>query len=106
MEMMNRRDVWRPPVIATSSFKTTGFEELVAALERHRESLRDSDAGRARLRRIAEFRMLKTAEELLRLRFRANSAGRAAALADRLAARLITPYAAGEQLLDGLRKEA
>ena len=26
--------------------------------------------------------------------------------ADRLAARQITPYAAGEQLLDGLRKEA
>lgn len=105
MEMVNRKDVWRPPVISTSSLKAAGFEELVSALERHQAFL-SGDAGRARLRRIAEFRMLKTAEELLRLRFRASSAGRGAALAERLAARHITPYAAGEQLLDGLSKEA
>jgi LAO/AO transport system kinase len=106
MEMMERKEAWRPPVIATSSLKSEGFEELVSALERHKKFLDGSEAGRARLRSIAEFRMLKTAEELLRLRFRASSAGRAAELADRLAARQITPYAAGEQLLDGLRKEA
>jgi LAO/AO transport system kinase len=105
MEMVNRKDVWRPPVISTSSMKAEGFEELVAALERHKAFLAGA-AGQARLRRIAEFRMLKTAEELLRLRFRASSAGRGASLADRLAARRITPYAAGEQLLDGLSKEA
>lgn len=106
MESFNRKDVWRPPVISTSSFNSTGFEDFVSALERHREFLRDSEAGRARLRRNAEFRMLKTAEELLRVRFRATSAGRGAALAERLVQRHITPYAAGEQLLDGLQKEA
>jgi LAO/AO transport system kinase len=106
MDKLHRKETWRPPVIATSSLKTEGFEALVDSLERHKHFLDGSEAGRARLRRIAEFRMLKTAEELLRLRFRASSAGRAAALADRLAARQITPYAAGEQLLDGLRKEA
>ena len=46
--------------------------------------------------------MLKTAEELLRRRFHASSAGRVAALAERLAAREISPYVAGEQLLDGI----
>jgi LAO/AO transport system kinase len=96
---------WPPPVISTSSLRAEGFEELVSALEAHKKFLDGSEAGRARLRRIAEFRMLKTAEELLRLRFRASSAGRAAGLADRLAARQITPYAAGEQLLDGITKE-
>jgi LAO/AO transport system kinase len=106
MDKLHRKETWRPPVIATSSLKTEGFEELVAALERHKQFLDGTEAGRARLRRIAEFRMLKTAEEILRLRFRASSAGRVKALADRMAARQITPYAAGEQLLDGLSKEA
>ena len=49
--------------------------------------------------------MLKTAEDLLRLRFNASSAGRRGNLAERLAARQISPYFAGEQLLDGAVKE-
>jgi len=63
-----------------------------------------SDAGQVRRRKIASFRMLKTAEELLRERFRASTAGRVVELAQRLAERKITPYAAGEQLLAGVVK--
>jgi LAO/AO transport system kinase len=92
---------WRPPVIATSSIKGEGFEELVSALGRHKAFLEASNAGAARARKIAEFRMLKTAEELLRRRFKESSAGRVAAMAERLVAREISPYVAGEQLLDG-----
>jgi LAO/AO transport system kinase len=92
---------WWPPVIATSALKGEGFDELVAALEKHKAYLSGSDAGRARSRRNAEFRMLKMAEELLRVRFRASSKGRVAGVAERLAARQISPYAAGEQLLAG-----
>jgi LAO/AO transport system kinase len=100
--MLDHAAAWRPPVVATSSIKGEGFEELVAALERHKAYLHGSDAGRVRSRKIAEFRMLKTAEELLRRRFKAASAGRVAALAERLAAREISPYVAGEQLLAGM----
>jgi LAO/AO transport system kinase len=100
--MLDHASAWRPPVIATSSLKGEGFDELVGALEKHKAYLRGSEAGRARSRKIAEFRMLKTAEELLRRRFHASSAGRVAALAERLAAREISPYVAGEQLLDGI----
>jgi len=96
------KTAWRPPVIATSSLKGEGFDELVSALGQHKAFLEGSDAGRARVRRIAEFRMIKTAEELLRCRFKESSAGRVAAVADRLAAREISPYVAGEQLLDGI----
>ena len=96
------KTAWRPPVIATSSLKGEGFDELVSALGQHKAFLEGSDAGRARVRRIAEFRMIKTAEELLRRRFKESSAGRVAAVADRLAAREISPYVAGEQLLDGI----
>jgi LAO/AO transport system kinase len=93
---------WRPPVVATSSVKGEGFEELVSALEKHRAFLRGSEAGRARSRKIAEFRMLKTAEDLLRIRFREHSASRIRATADRLMSREIDPYAAGEQLIEGI----
>lgn len=106
MDRATRKDAWFPPVIALSSVKGEGFEELVSALARHKSFLDGSEAGRTRLRRIAEFRMLKTAEELLRLRFRASSSSRAAEIAGRLAARQIAPYAAGELLLEGLPREA
>jgi LAO/AO transport system kinase len=97
---------WWPPVISTSSINGQGFDELIDAIERRHAYLDDSEEGRERQRRIAEFRMLKTAEDLLRLRFRESCAGRTAVLAERLAARQITPDAAGEQLLDGLSREA
>jgi LAO/AO transport system kinase len=93
---------WRPPVIATSSLKHEGFDELVSALEKHRAFLAGSEAGRARSRKIAQFRMLKTAEDLLRIRFNERSAGRVAAMADRLVSREINPYAAGEKLIEGM----
>ena len=102
----DRSKGWWPPVISTSSINGQGFDELIEAIERRHAYLDDSGEGRERHRRIAEFRMLKTAEELLRLRFRESSAGRTAVLAERLAARQINPSAAGEQLLDGLSREA
>ena len=93
---------WKAPVVAISSIRAEGFEELVSALERHKTHLETTGAGHARSRRIAEFRMLKTAEELLRLRFKAASQDRVAALAEQLVSRRISPYAAGERLLDGM----
>src|SRR2546421_435103 len=93
---------WRPPVVATSSLKSEGFEELVAALEKHKAFLEASEAGRARSRKIAEFRMLKTAEDLLRIRFHERSAGLVRGMADRLVSREISPYAAGEQLIEAM----
>jgi GTPase len=99
---LDAKSSWRPPVLATSSMKGEGFEELVSALEKHKGFLQGSEAGRARSRKIAEFRMLKTAEDLLRIRFNEHSADRVAALADRLVSREIDPYAAGEQLIQGI----
>jgi LAO/AO transport system kinase len=93
------RPAWRRPVIPTSSLQMTGFDELTAALVAHKAYLDGSEAGRARLLHIAEFRMLKTAEDLLRARFRESRAGRMSDVAERLAARQISPHDAGEQLL-------
>lgn len=96
---------WRAPVVATSSPERQGFEELVDALDRHRAYLDGSEAGAARRRRIAEFRMLKTAEELLRDRFRHARTGRVGDIAERLVRREISPYAAGEHLLEPPERE-
>jgi LAO/AO transport system kinase len=96
---------WRPPVVATSAVEGRGVDELVDALDRHRAHLDGSEAGAARLRRIAEFRMLKTAEELLRDRFRHGRTARVAEIADRLVGRQISPYAAGEHLLHSPERE-
>ncbi|HEY2030463.1 MAG TPA: methylmalonyl Co-A mutase-associated GTPase MeaB [Myxococcales bacterium] len=102
MESLEKKDVWRPPVISTSSYDKQGFDELVKALAKHKQHLDGTAAGAERLRRNAEFRMLKSAEELLRQRFRSNSAGRTAGIAERLAQRKLSPYSAGEQLLAGV----
>jgi LAO/AO transport system kinase len=96
---------WRPPVVATSSAERKGIDALVDALDGHRAHLDGSEAGAARLRRIAEFRMLKTAEELLRDRFRQARHGHVADVAERLVRRQLSPYAAGEHLLDAPERE-
>src|SRR5207248_11774590 len=64
------KTAWRPPVIATSSLKGEGFDELVSALGQHKAFLEGSDAGRARVRRIAESGLIRPAEELLRRAFK------------------------------------
>ena len=94
------RPPWIPPIVATSALEGTGLEELVSALVAHKAFLDSGEAGRERLRRIAEFRIVKTAEDLLRTRFRESRDGRVAAVAERLAARQISPREAGEELLE------
>ena len=94
------RPDWRAPVVATSAARGEGIDELIAALQRHKAHLDESEAGHARLSRIAEFRMLKVAEEILRARFEQARQAQMAAVAERLARRQISPRTAGEQLLE------
>jgi len=93
---------WNPPVVPTSSAKGEGFEQLIDCLARHGQYMRESEAGRERTRRIAEFRMLKTAEDLLHQRFMAARQGALSNVSAQLAERRISPYQAAELLLDGL----
>ena len=99
------RDSWQAPVVPISSLKGEGFEQLIECIERHGRLMRSSEAGQARVRRIAEFRMLKTAEDLLQQRFLRARQGALAAVADQLVDRRISPYQAAERLLNGLNLE-
>jgi LAO/AO transport system kinase len=94
---------WQPPVLPVSSLSGEGFEALVDCLQRHAVFMRGSPAGQARVRRIAEFRMCKTAEDLLRQRFLDAREGALASVSEQLVERRISPYQAAERLLDGFQ---
>lgn len=93
---------WQTPVVPTSSAKGEGFEQLMECLDRHGHLMRNSAAGQERIRRIAEFRMLKTAEDLLHQRFLESRQGTLATVSAQLIDRRISPYQAAERLLNGV----
>lgn len=96
---------WQVPVIATSALKIEGIDELVEAIKRHRQALESSGEITERKRQIAERRMLKTAEELLRDEFQKHRDGKVSALIKRMMAHETTPYAAAQDLLTEIRME-
>lgn len=98
-------DTWHPPVIPTSSLRNEGVGQLIDCLDRHGRYMRDSSAGQERIRAIADFRMLKTAEDLLQRRFLAWRGRELAGISELLSQRRISPVQAAERLLDKMTKE-
>ncbi|ONK11136.1 methylmalonyl Co-A mutase-associated GTPase MeaB [Streptomyces sp. MP131-18] len=98
---------WRPPVVRTVAARGEGLDEVVEALEKHRAWL---SAGGA----LAERRVRRAAREVeaiavaaLRERM-ADLRGdrRLTALAERITAGALDPYAAADELVAGLTGEA
>lgn len=97
---------WRIPVLGVSALAGSGIDELLDAVERHRAQAGATDAGRERRRRIAEFRLQKTAETVLLERFQRAATALRGDLAERLTARTSDPYSTARQLvINALRKE-
>lgn len=97
---------WAVPVVGVSSYTGQGVEELLERIAAHRAAMTGSEMGRERRRRVAEFRLHKTAETLLLERFHGGAQGFAPALAATLAGRDTDPYAAAQQLIvKTIRKE-
>lgn len=104
--MVGPRRAWAVPVVGVSSYTGQGVDDLLARIAAHRAAMTDSELGRERRRRVAEFRLHKTAETLLLERFADGAKGFAPALADTLARRASDPYAAARQLIaQTIRKE-
>jgi LAO/AO transport system kinase len=100
------RPIWPIPVIGVSSYTGQGIEELLARIVAHRDVLASTELGPQRRRRVAEFRLAKTAETMLLERFAGGARGLAPPLAERLADRGTDPYAAAQSLIaQTLRKE-
>ena len=96
---------WRVPVLATSSAKDQGIVELADAIDAHRASLEQSGEIAMRCRRIAERRMLRAADEILRARFEQHRGGKLSVLTDRIISRDLTPHAAAKELLHEIHME-
>ncbi len=100
---------WKVPVIPTSAETGEGVDTLVETIAQHGEHLRTSGELAKRQRKIAEMRVLKTAEDIVRDRIEAERAhegegslGRLLALA---ASREMDPQTAAHELLRDLKLE-
>ncbi|UCE32341.1 MAG: methylmalonyl Co-A mutase-associated GTPase MeaB [Burkholderiales bacterium] len=99
------KPTWQIPVIGVSSYSGQGIEELVTKIAEHRAAFA-GELGLERRRRVALFRLLKTAETVLLERFGSGAALLAPPLAAQLAERDADPYAAARALIDAtIRKE-
>jgi len=90
---------WRPPVIATSSLRGQGIDELLAAIDRHRDALERSGEIVARRALIAERRLLAAGEAILRDEFVRHRDGKLSPLLEKLRTRTLSPHAAARALL-------
>ncbi len=99
-----RENGWHPPVIGLSSFSGEGFPALMDALNRHRAALAGI-AGEVQRKRIAAFRLKKTAEALALEQFRRLFAERGAALVQHIASRQDDPYSAASKIVRELREK-
>ncbi|WP_260294397.1 methylmalonyl Co-A mutase-associated GTPase MeaB [Sedimenticola hydrogenitrophicus] len=93
---------WQVPVIGVSAYSGEGIDALVTAITRHRAVALRSAAGQTRRLAIADFRLRKTAENLLAERFAAVAAEGAPPLARRLADRDADPYTLARELVANL----
>lgn len=101
---MNSTTGWQPPVVRTSAEVKEGIDELLAAIDRHREHLQQSGELAQRRRRTAEMRMLKTAEDILRARFISRDDDIVVDLVERVITRALDPYTAALNLLATLNE--
>lgn len=96
------KPLWQVPVVGTSSETGEGIRKLVETIDRHRDAHRSTELGPERLRRIAEYRTFKTAEDLLRSRFFASTSDRVASMVDRISRRELDPFAASDELMSNV----
>jgi LAO/AO transport system kinase len=91
---------WRPPIVKTVAARGEGVTELVEALEKHRAWLAETGGLAARRRARAASEIEAIAFAVLRSRFGPlHGDSRIAALADRVVAGTLDPFAAADELL-------
>lgn len=90
---------WAAPVIATSSVSGQGIDELLDTVGRHRHVAIATELGEQRALAIAEFRLQKTAENLLLERYAKIVVEKSKPLALRLLHREGDPYTLADELL-------
>jgi LAO/AO transport system kinase len=97
---------WALPVVATSAQSGQGIEELVEKIDGHRVFLKETGALLERQRQIAQRRLLKAAEDLLRDEFIRRQRGDMAQIISDMVDREVHPTAAARQLIERVKKES
>jgi LAO/AO transport system kinase len=96
---------WTVPVIGTSAVSGEGIGELEETIGRHMARMRETGELDARRRRMAEWRVLKCAEDILRDEFTRDREGRIAAIAERVARLEMAPEEGARRLLTEINRE-
>ena len=94
-----RRGAWHPPVLGVSALRDEGIEPLLAAIDAHRAALDATGEIASRRRDIAERRLLRAGEDILRDRFARGRDRRIDTLLDQLVARERSPHDAALELI-------
>ena len=102
---LSEASAWRVPVIGTSAVSGEGLEALIEAIDGPLATLRESGEFDARLRRMAEKRVLREAEDILRDRFDRDRHGRVGRIAERVARLELAPQAGARMLLSEIQEE-
>ncbi len=94
---------WRPPIVKTVASRGEGLDEVVEALEKHRAWMAGNGTLERRRRQRVRGEVEAIALAALRERMGGVAAGRTSdALADRVLAGTLDPYAAADELIAGL----
>jgi LAO/AO transport system kinase len=104
LQLSDRMD-WRVPVIGTSAISGEGIGELLAAIGNHLSQMKESGDFEERRRRMAEMRVLKCAEDILRDRFESDRQGKLRQIAELVARLELAPEAGARRLLSEIQKE-
>ena len=91
---------WQLPVIATSGETGQGVDQLLAKIDAHLRFLKKTGGLLQRQQRIAEQRLRKATEELLRDKFHRQRDESVASLVEQLMSRQTHPHAAAKKLID------
>jgi LAO/AO transport system kinase len=94
---------WTVPVIGTSAETGDGVEELALKVLNHREHLDSSGEWPHRQRKIAETRILKSAEDMVRDTLESGRDQRLQTLIDQASERSLDPATAARQLIDSIK---
>ncbi len=100
LKSVMEKPLWTIPVIGTSAVSGLGFDALLAAVEQHRTIAFETQVGRNRGLSIAQFRLRKTAENMLLRRFADDFANGDARHATRLMRRETDPYSVAVAFLE------
>src|SRR5687767_7071012 len=103
LSLAGRDDKWDPPIVKTVATENQGLDLLADAIDRFRQTQRDSAVSSDRRRAIARWRIVELLRENLLARVLDSEASVAMLnrLADEVATRRRDPYSAVEELLQG-----